>query len=102
MWASNRLPATDRPSLRFVQCSSALSSRRISEQEGRCGLLGTRRDLPGARALADVEQQAEQFAAPQQPEQLLGRLGRVAVNEAGGCGAAHDLAQRAAACRERD
>src|SRR5882672_12537376 len=67
-------------------------------QESGCGGAGTSRDLAGVRSLGDAEQQADRQIAPEQPRELLGKLGRTACEQSGRLGLGHDFTQGGAAC----
>ena len=47
-------------------------------QEGSCCVVGTSSDFAGVRSLGDAEQQADHQIAPEQPGELLDKLGRAA------------------------
>src|SRR5260370_36401324 len=67
-------------------------------QEGGCGVSGTSRDFAGVRSLGDAEQQADHQMAPEQPGELLDKLGRTACEQSGRLGPGHDFTQGGAAC----
>src|SRR5258708_6663068 len=67
-------------------------------QEGGCGVAGTSRDFAGVRSPDDAEQQADHQIAPEQPGELLGKLGRTAREQSGRLRLRHDFTQGGAAC----
>jgi hypothetical protein len=52
-------------------------------KEGGCGAAGTCGDFARAGSLGDTEQQADQQIAPEQSKELLGKFGRVAIEQSG-------------------
>ena len=71
---------------------------RMKLQEGCCCVAGTSRDFAGVRSLGDAEQQTDQQIAPEQPGELLGKVGRTAREQSGRMGLGHDFTQGGAAC----
>src|SRR5207248_2474236 len=80
-----------------VQCWRADALRQIEPQEGGCRVAGTSGDLAGGRPIGDGKQQAYHQVAQQQPGELLGHFGRVAVEKSGRLSLGHYLLQGRAA-----
>src|SRR2546430_5431891 len=66
-------------------------------QEGGCGIAGTSRDFAGTRPLGNAEQQADHQMAPEQPDELFGKLRRTAYEQSGRFGLGHNFTQGGAA-----
>ena len=68
------------------QAFSGSCSSRIGPQQRGGRSLGPSGDLARARTVGDLKQQVDHLAAPQQPDEMLGHLGRLSADEPGAAG----------------